>query len=83
MSPYQDNIEYGDNSKIMKISVYYDFSHYSSEEPEFYYSYSCNYANDGTLDSIQVDDKDGIAKVILLVDSEEQIVDYKVIEVQQ
>lgn len=81
--PYYYNIEYGDNSKIMKISVYYDFSHYGSEEPEFYYSYSCKYANDGTLDSIQVDDKDGIPKVILLVDSEDQIVDYKVIEVQQ
>lgn len=85
--PYYDSynilIEYDDNSKIKKISVYSNIPYYGSEEPEYLYSYMCSYADNGTLESIQVENKEGIASIILLFDSGEQIIDYKVIEAQQ
>ena len=79
--PYYLNIEYGNNSEIMKISVYYNHFYFTSEEREYLYSYSCNYIN-GSLESIQLEDQEGIPKVILLLDSAGQIIDYKVIETQ-
>ena len=79
--PYYFNIVYGDNSEIMKVSVYYNHPYYPSEEREFYYSYSCNYIN-GSLESIKIEDQEGIPRVILLRDTEGEIIDYKVIETQ-